>query len=44
LDRARQSAFALLDEDPLLSREEHRALLQAVQTRWGRQFELATVG
>ena len=44
LERARQSAFALLDEDPHLSREEHRALLQAVQTRWGRQFELATVG
>ena len=44
LERARQSAFALLDEDPHLSREEHRALLQAVQTRWGRQFELATIG
>ena len=44
LERARQAAFALLDEDPHLSREEHRALLQAVQTRWGRQFELATVG
>ena len=44
LERARQSAFTLLDEDPHLSREEHRALLQAVQTRWGRQFELATVG
>ena len=44
LERARQAAFALLDEDPHLSREEHRALLQAVQTRWGRQFQLATVG
>jgi len=44
LERARQAAFALLDEDPHLSREEHRALLQAVQTRWGRQFELAAVG
>ena len=44
LERARQAAFALLDEDPHLSREEHRALLQAVQIRWGRQFELATVG
>ena len=44
LERARQSAFALLDQDPQLSRAEHRALLQAVQSRWGRQFELATVG
>ena len=44
LERARQAAFALLDEDPHLSREAHRALLQAVQTRWGRQFELATIG
>ena len=44
LERARQAAFALLDEDPHLGREEHRALLLAVQTRWGRQFELATVG
>ena len=44
LERARQSAFALLDADPHLGQAEHRALLQAVQTRWGRQFELATVG
>ena len=44
LERARQAAFALLDEDPHLSREEHGALLQAVQTRWGRQFALAAVG
>jgi ATP-dependent DNA helicase RecG len=44
LERARQAAFALLDEDPRLNRAEHRALLQAVQARWGRQFELATIG
>ena len=44
LERARQAAFMLLDEDPHLSRKEHRALLQAVQARWGRQFDLATVG
>lgn len=44
LERARQAAFTLLDEDPHLRREEHRVLLQATQTRWGRQFELATVG
>ena len=44
LERARQAAFTLLDEDPHLRREEYRVLLQATQTRWGRQFELATVG
>ena len=44
LERARAAAFTLLDADPRLSRAEHRALSQAVQARWGRQFELATVG
>ena len=44
LERARQAAFALLEGDPSLRRAEHQPLLQAVRARWGRQFELATVG
>ncbi len=44
LERARQAAFALLESDPHLTQEAHNALLHAVQTRWGRQFVLATVG
>ena len=44
LEQARQAAFTLLETDPNLHRQEHRVLLQAVQTRWGHQFEFATVG
>ena len=44
LEQARQAAFTLLEADPSLYRQEHRVLLQAVQARWGRQFEFATVG
>ena len=44
LEQARQAAFTLLETDPNLQRQEHRVLLQTVQTRWGRQFEFATVG
>ena len=44
LEQARQAAFTLLEDDPSLDRQEHRVLLQAVQARWGRQFEFATVG
>ena len=44
LEQARQASFTLLEADPSLSLQEHRVLLQAVQARWGRQFQFATVG
>ena len=44
LEQARQAAFTLLESDPGLQRQVHRVLRQAVQARWGRQFEFATVG
>ena len=44
LEQARQAAFTLLEGDPGLQRQEHRVLRQAVQARWGRQFDMATVG
>ena len=44
LEQARQAAFTLLEGDPGLQRQEHRVLLQAARARWGRQFEIATVG
>lgn len=44
LEQARQAAFALLEADPDLQQPEHQALVMATQTRWGRRFELATIG
>jgi ATP-dependent DNA helicase RecG len=44
LEQARQAAFALLEADPDLQQPEHQALALATQTRWGRRFELATIG
>jgi ATP-dependent DNA helicase RecG len=44
LEQARQAAFALLAADPDLQQPEHQALALATQTRWGKRFELATIG
>jgi ATP-dependent DNA helicase RecG len=44
LQQARQEAFALIDHDPWLSREEHRSLVEAVRGKWQERLELASVG
>jgi ATP-dependent DNA helicase RecG len=44
LQEARQEAFALIDQDPQLGREEHRFLMETIRTRWQEKLELASVG
>jgi ATP-dependent DNA helicase RecG len=44
LQQARQEAFALIDQDPQLSSEEHRSLVKAVRGKWQERLELASVG
>ena len=44
LAEARREAFALVAEDPHLSRLEHEGLRQALMNRWQQKFELMHVG
>jgi ATP-dependent DNA helicase RecG len=44
LQQARQEAFALIDHDPQLSKEEHRPLREIIQAKWQAKLELAAVG
>jgi ATP-dependent DNA helicase RecG len=44
LQQARQEAFALIDHDPQLSREEHLPLREVIQAKWQAKLELAAVG
>jgi ATP-dependent DNA helicase RecG len=44
LQQARQEAFALIDHDPQLSREEHLPLREIIQAKWLERLELAAVG
>ncbi len=44
LDVARRDAFALVDGDPELRREEHAGLREAVWRRYGETLELSEVG
>jgi ATP-dependent DNA helicase RecG len=44
LQQARQEAFALIDQDPQLGREEHRSLVEAIRGKWQERLELASVG
>jgi ATP-dependent DNA helicase RecG len=44
LAEARREAFALVAEDPHLSRPEHEGLRQALMHRWHQKFELMHVG
>ena len=44
LAEARREAFALVAEDPHLSRPEHEGLRQALMHRWQHKFELMHVG
>ncbi|MCK6480463.1 MAG: ATP-dependent DNA helicase RecG [Planctomycetes bacterium] len=43
LDRARREAFAAIAADPLLEREEHRALRNALRVRFGDRMDLVRV-
>lgn len=43
LNAARKRAFEILDDDPLLSREEHFMLKKTVSERWGKKLSLADV-
>lgn len=44
LEEARQEAFALVAADPDLRHPEHRALREALLTRWRGKLDLASVG
>jgi len=44
LQQARREAFALIDQDPQLGREEHRSLMETIRARWQEKLELASVG
>jgi ATP-dependent DNA helicase RecG len=44
LDEAREDAFALVEEDPDLSRPEHAAAAEALRGRWAERLSLAQVG
>jgi ATP-dependent DNA helicase RecG len=44
LQLARREAFALIDQDPQLGREEHRSLVEAIRGKWQGRLELASVG
>jgi ATP-dependent DNA helicase RecG len=44
LGEAREEAFAMIEADPDLSRAEHAAVREALQTRWLGRLSLARVG
>jgi len=44
LQQARREAFALIDQDPQLGREEHRSLMETIRAKWQEKLELASVG
>jgi len=44
LQQARREAFALIDEDPHLSKEGHLLLRESIRARWQERLELASVG
>jgi len=44
LSEAREDAFALVREDPELSRPEHRRIREVLLQRWGKRLRLARVG
>ncbi|MBW2039171.1 MAG: ATP-dependent DNA helicase RecG [Deltaproteobacteria bacterium] len=44
LQQARREAFALIDQDPQLSKEEHLHLREILREKWQEKLELATVG
>lgn len=44
LNEARRDAFALVDEDPFLEREENRALKEMLLHRWSDRLNLMDVG
>ena len=44
LQEARREAFALIDQDPQLSREEHLPLSETLRAKWQERLELASVG
>jgi ATP-dependent DNA helicase RecG len=44
LEEARDEAFRLVEEDPRLSRPEHRAAAEALRLRWAERLSLARVG
>lgn len=44
LEVARHEAFAIVAQDPDLSEQRHRGLMEAIQARWAGRLELATVG
>jgi ATP-dependent DNA helicase RecG len=44
LDEARIDAFAIIDSDPLLAREEHRPLLAYLRSRYHDEMKLLDVG
>ncbi len=44
LERARQEAFKILENDPELSQSEHLPLRDELLRRWGGRLELATTG
>jgi ATP-dependent DNA helicase RecG len=44
LEEAREDAFDLVERDPDLTREEHRAAAEALRLRWAERLSLAQVG
>jgi len=44
LEEARQEAFVIVEADPELLKPEHRALREALLTRWRGKLDLASVG
>lgn len=44
LQQARREAFAIIDQDPQLSQEEHQPLGEILRKKWQEKLELATVG
>ena len=44
LEEARRAAFGLIEQDPELAADEHRALEKSLRERWGGRLALAEVG
>ncbi|MCX7817262.1 MAG: ATP-dependent DNA helicase RecG [Syntrophales bacterium] len=44
LEEARADAFAVVDADPLLEKNEHRALREVLLNRWSNRLELIDIG
>ncbi len=44
LERARQEAFALLQQDPKLNFPQHRAIRAALEQRWKKSLDLISIG